>query len=60
VIFESHLLSMVVYAAFVSLVLALVRRPDPKSRLKYGLVMFAVMTFGALAFGWLMFLFIKK
>jgi hypothetical protein len=59
-IFESHLLSMVVYAAFVSLVLALVRRPDPKSRLKYGLVMFAVMTAGALAFGWLMFLFIKK
>ena len=59
-IFESHLLSMVVYAAFVSLVLALVRRPDVKTRLRYGLVMFAVMTAGALAFGWLMFLFIKK
>ncbi|HOW84517.1 MAG TPA: hypothetical protein P5119_04090 [Candidatus Aminicenantes bacterium] len=59
-IFESHLLSMAVYAVFVSLVLALIRRPDLKSRLRYGLVMFAVMTAGALAFGWLMFLFIKK
>ena len=59
-IFESHLLSMVVYAFFVALVLALVRRPDPKSRLRYGLILFLAMTGGALAFGWLMFLFIKK
>ncbi|MCX6574092.1 MAG: hypothetical protein NTX99_08900 [Candidatus Aminicenantes bacterium] len=59
-IFESHLLSMVVYAAFVALVLALIRRPDLKSRLRYGLLLFAVMTAGALLFGWLMFLFIKK
>ncbi len=59
-IFESHLLSMVVYAFFVALVLALIRRPDLKSRLHYGLLMFAVMTVGALAFGWLMFLFIKR
>jgi hypothetical protein len=59
-IFESHLLSMVAYAFFVALVLALIRRPDLKSRLRYGLVMFAVMIVGALAFGWLMFLFIKK
>ncbi len=59
-IFESHLLSMIVYAFFVALVLALVRRPDLKSRFRYGLLLFAVMTAGALAFGWLMFLFIKK
>jgi F0F1-type ATP synthase membrane subunit c/vacuolar-type H+-ATPase subunit K len=59
-IFESHLLSMVVYAAFVALVLALIRRSDLKSRLRYGLLLFAVMTAGALLFGWLMFLFIKK
>jgi len=59
-IFESHLLSMVVYAFFVALVLALIRRPDLKSRLRYGLLLFAVMTVGAIAFGWLMFLFIKK
>ncbi len=59
-ILESHLLSMVVYAFFVSLVLALIRRPDNKSRLRYGLLLFTVMTVGALAFGWFMFLFIKK
>lgn len=59
-IFESHLLSMVLYAAFVALVMALIRRPDVKSRLRYGLVLFGVMTAGAIAFGWLMFLFIKK
>jgi hypothetical protein len=59
-IFESHLLSMVVYAAFVALVLSLVRRSDLKARLKYGLLLFAVMTAGALLFGWFMFLFIKK
>jgi predicted permease len=59
-IFESHLLSMVVYAFFVALVLALIRRTDLKGRIRYGLLLFAVMTAGALAFGWLMFLFIKK
>jgi hypothetical protein len=59
-IFESHLLSMVVYAAFVALVLALIRRTDLKGRVRYGLLLFAVMTAGALLFGWLMFLFIKK
>jgi len=59
-IFESHLLSMVVYAVFVALVLALIRREDTKARLKYGLVLFAVMTVGALVFGWFMFLFIKR
>ncbi|OGD27566.1 MAG: hypothetical protein A2028_04015 [Candidatus Aminicenantes bacterium RBG_19FT_COMBO_59_29] len=59
-IFESHLLSMVVYAFFVSLVLALIRRPDTKTRIRYGLLLFAVMTAGALAFGWFMFLFIKR
>jgi hypothetical protein len=58
--FESHLLSMIVYAFFVALVLALIRRADLKSRVRYGLLLFAVMTAGALAFGWLMFLFIKK
>jgi hypothetical protein len=59
-IFESLLLSMVVYAFFVALVLALIRRGDTKARLKYGLALFAVMTVGAVAFGWFMFLFIKK
>jgi hypothetical protein len=56
-IFRSHVLSMVLYAAFVSIVLAFLRRDDRKGRLKYGLTMFAVMVGGAVLFGWLMYLF---
>jgi len=59
-IFESHLASMVIYSAFVSLVMALIRRTEKKDRVRYGLILFAIMTAGALAFGWFMFLFIKK
>jgi len=56
-IFRSHLVSMVLYAAFVAVVLAFLRRDGKKSRFKYGLVMFAVMVGGAILFGWLMYLF---
>jgi len=59
-IFESHLLSMVIYSFFVSLVMALIRRTEKKDRVRYGVVLFLVMVAGALAFGWFMFLFIKK
>jgi len=58
-IFRSHLLSMIVYAFFVSVVLSLIRRDDPRSRLKYGLSLFLIMVVGALAFGWVMFLFAR-
>ena len=58
-ILRSHLLSMIIYAAFTALVLALIRRDNRKSRLKYGLFLFAVMIVGALLFGWFMFLFIR-
>ncbi|HCS48605.1 MAG: hypothetical protein A2V45_14080 [Candidatus Aminicenantes bacterium RBG_19FT_COMBO_58_17] len=58
-IFQSHLLSMTVYAFFVSVVLSLIRREDPKSRLKYGLSLFLIMVVGALAFGWFMYLFAR-
>ncbi len=58
-IFRSHLLSMIVYAFFVSVVLSLIRRDDPKSRIKYGLSLFLIMVAGALAFGWLMYLFAR-
>jgi hypothetical protein len=44
-IFESHFLSMVVYAALVAVVLALLRRKERKPRIRYGI------------FGWLMYLF---
>jgi predicted branched-subunit amino acid permease len=59
-ILESHLLSMVIYSFFVSLVMALIRRTEKKDRVRYGVVLFLVMVGGALAFGWFMFLFIKK
>ena len=58
-ILESHLLSLIVYAFFVSLVMALIRRADLKARVRYGLTLFGIMVVGALAFGWFMFLFIK-
>jgi hypothetical protein len=59
-ILESHLLSMVIYSFFVSLVMALIRRTEKKDRVRYGVVLFLMMVAGALAFGWFMFLFIKK
>ena len=56
-IFKSHLFSMILYAFFVSVVLALLRRDNKRSRLRYGLFLFLVMIGGALLFGWLMYLF---
>jgi hypothetical protein len=58
-IFKSHLLSMVVYAFFVSVVLSLLRRDDRRSQLKYGSSLFLLMVGGALAFGWFMYLFAR-
>ncbi len=56
-IFRSHLLSMVVYALLVAVVMAFLRRPDRKSRLRYGITLFLIMVGGAILFGWLMYLF---
>jgi hypothetical protein len=56
-IFKSHLFSMILYAFFVTVVLALLRRNDKRSRIKYGLFLFLIMLGGALVFGWLMYLF---
>lgn len=58
-ILDSHLLTMIIYAFLVSLVLAIIRRPDLKSRLRYGLTLFLIMTLASLAFGWFMYLFVK-
>jgi len=49
---------MIVYAFFVCIVLALVRRDEKKAQIKYGLSLFIVMVIGALIFGWFMYLFI--
>ena len=56
-IFKSHLFSMILYAFFVTVVLALLRRDDKRSRLRYGLFLFLIMIGGALLFGWMMYLF---
>jgi hypothetical protein len=50
---------MVIYAFFVSVVLALVRKNELKSQVKYGLSLFLIMVIGGLAFGWFMFLFAR-
>ena len=56
-IFKSHLFSMIVYAFFVAIVLALLRRSEKRSRIRYGLFLFLIMVGGAILFGWLMYLF---
>lgn len=58
-ILRSHFVSMILYAAFVAVVLSLLRRNENKARIRYGLLMFLLMAGGAIAFGWLMFLFAR-
>jgi len=48
---------MILYAVFVAVILAFIRRDDHKARIKYGLFLFGVMVVGALLFGWFMYLF---
>jgi uncharacterized membrane protein len=56
-IFKSHLVSMIVYAFFVAVVLALLRRGEKRARIRYALFLFLIMVGGAILFGWLMYLF---
>jgi len=56
-IFKSHLLSMIIYAALVCVVLALIRKNSIKEQVKYFISLFLIMTIGALLFGWFMYLF---
>jgi len=56
--FTSLFVSMVIYSAFVSSVLALIRRNEKKAQIRYGLSLFLIMIVGALAFGWFMYLFV--
>ena len=57
---QSHLVSMIIYAILVALVMAFLRREGTKARLRYAVTLFLIMVGGALAFGWFMFLFIKR
>lgn len=56
-IFKSHLVSMIIYAFFVCIVLALIRKREIRKQIKYGLILFLVMVLGAILFGWFMYLF---
>jgi undecaprenyl pyrophosphate phosphatase UppP len=58
-IFRSHLVSMIIYAALVSVVLGVIRKEDAKSRFRYGLTLFLIMIVGAIVFGWFMYLFAR-
>ncbi len=58
-IFQSHLFSMTLYAFLISVVLALIRRNEPRSQFRYGFSLFLLMVAGGLAFGWFMFLFAR-
>ena len=57
-IFKSHLLSMVVYAALVSIVLSLIRRQEKGAQIRYAITVFFIMVIGAILLGWFMYLFI--
>jgi len=57
-ILKSHLLSMIIYAVFVCVVLAIVRRRERKAQIRYFISLFVIMVVGALLFGWFMYLFI--
>ncbi len=48
---------MILYAVFVCIVLALIRRNDKKSQIRYALFLFLIMVAGGLLFGWFMYLF---
>jgi len=49
---------MIIYAVFVCVVLAIIRRRERKARIRYFVSLFLIMVVGALLFGWFMYLFI--
>ena len=52
---QSHLLLLVLFAFFVSLVLAVIARDDPREQLRLGGLMLAGFVASALLLGWLMY-----
>jgi heme/copper-type cytochrome/quinol oxidase subunit 4 len=53
-VIRSHFLSLLVFAALVSLVFAMHMREDPRARLRFGLTSFAAFVASAIVAGWLM------
>jgi len=54
-LFQSHLVLLVVFAFFVSLVFAVIARDDTREQIRLGGLMFAGFVASALALGWLMY-----
>jgi hypothetical protein len=52
---KSHLLLMVLFAFFVSLVFAVIAKDDVREQLRLGGVMFAGFVLAAVVLGWLMY-----
>ena len=51
----SHLLLLIVFAFFVSLVFALISKDDPREQLRFGGTLFGGFILAALVLGWLMY-----
>ncbi len=52
---HSHLLLLVLFALFVSVVFATLMRDDPREQVKFGLLLLAGFIVAAIALGWLMY-----
>lgn len=53
-IFKSHLISMVIFAAIVSVMLAFIRHSDLRHVRNYALKLFLYLAGGVIAFSWFM------
>jgi hypothetical protein len=51
----SHLVSLFVFSALVSIVFAFLQRAEPKARVRFGLKVFAGFVLSTFVIGWLMF-----
>ena len=52
---RSHLVLMMLFAFFVSLVFALLAKDEPKEQLRFGSLMFGGFVVSAIVLGWLMY-----
>ena len=52
---QSHLLLLMLFAFFVSLVFALLSKDDPREQLRFGGMLFGGFLLAALVLGWLMY-----
>jgi hypothetical protein len=53
-VIRSHLVSLVVFSALVSLVFSVLMREDPRARVRFGLMSFVAFLASAIVAGWLM------